>query len=190
MAYEGKEIQARWLALQETSSILLQQLGPAFTATPTGHIQTDIAAVGSLSGLMILQESVNNLPDVIKISKTGDALIAEVYEGQNDVFRFLTELFIGNGIQPKMDMDSIKNHKPLLACEDMTKKLSSIFYQACFTKKLERKYYKFAAALAGHKLVMAGNSMKILPPLIGQNILFYYMVAGSKTVPHVESLWA
>jgi hypothetical protein len=189
MTYEAKEIESRWLSLQNIANNLLHEFGPKFTSTPKGHIQTDIAAAGSLSGLMILQETLPNLIDILKETKPGNVLLAEVHERQNDIFRFLTGMLVGNGVKTKTDMNVIKNQKPYYECQEMTKKISSIFYEYCSIEKIEHKYYKFAAALAGFKLVMAGKSTKILDPLIGQNILFYYVVAGSKTIPYSETLW-
>ena len=191
MAYDGKEIDQRWKALQAISSDLIHAFGPKFTATKTGHIQTDISATGSLAGLMILQETVVNLPEVIKTLNPGNVLLSEVHEGQDDTFRFLSGVFLGNGLFPRIKFDAkiIENNKPMFACQEMTKRLAGSFYQSCEREKIERKYYKFAAALTGSKLVMAGKKMKILDPKVGQNILFYSIVAGSKTIPYVESLW-
>ena len=193
MPYEAKEIEERWQSFIKIANGLLGELGSKFTPTPKGHIQTDIAAAGSLSGLMILQETVPNLMDITKKSGPGrgpgNVILSEVYEGQNDIFRFLTGMLIGNGIEDKTDMSIIKNQKPFYECEEMTRRLSANFYELCSTQKIEHKYYKFAAALAGFKLVMGGKGTKILDPLIGQNILVYYVVAGSKTIPYSEALW-
>jgi hypothetical protein len=191
MSYDGKEIDQRWKSLQTISSDLLQQLGPKFTSTNAGHIQTDIYAAGSLAGLMILQEVGVNLPEVIATAKPGNVVLADVYEGQNDIFRFLSGMFLGNGVLPKLKVDNkvIETNKPMFECEEMTKRLSSQFYESCERERIEHKYYKFAAALTGFKLVMAGKSMKILNTTIGQNLLLYSVVAGSKTIPYDESLW-
>ena len=191
MSYDSKEIDQRWKALQTISGDLLHQLGPKFTSTKAGHIQTDIYAAGSLAGLMILQEIVVNLPELIATAKPGNVLLADVYEGQDDIFRFLTGMFLGNRVLPKLKFDNkvIENNKPMFECEEMTKRLSDPFYESCERERIERKYYKFAAALAGFKLVMAGKSMKILNAAVGQDVLRYSVVAGSKTIPYSKSLW-
>jgi hypothetical protein len=191
MSYDSKEIDQRWKTLQTISGDLLHQLGPQFTSTKTGHIVTDISAAGSLAGLMILQEVVVNLPETIATVKPGNVLLAEVYEGQNDIFRFLTGMFLGNRVVPKLKFDNkvIEINKPMFECEEMTKRLSAPFYESCEKERIEHKYYKFAAALTGFKLVMAGISMKILESGIGQDVLRYYVVAGSKTIPYREALW-
>lgn len=59
------EVDQRWPALQAVSSDPLQRLGAKFTDTPGGHIQTDIAAAGSLAGLMLLQGTVPDLAGLI-----------------------------------------------------------------------------------------------------------------------------
>jgi hypothetical protein len=189
MPYDAREIEERWSAFQNIANKLLHEFGPKFTSTPQGHIQTDIAAAGSLSELMILQETLPKLSDIVQNTKPGNVLLAEVYDGQNDIFRFLTGMLVGNGIKTRTDIGIIKNQKPYYECQEMTKKLSFKFYEYCSFEKIDHKYYKFAAALAGFKLVIAGKTTKILDPLIGQNILFYYVVAGSKTIPYVEALW-
>ncbi len=191
MSYDGKEIDQRWNALNAISSDLMHEFGAKFTSTKNGHIQTDISAAGSLAGLMILQETVVNLSEMVEPAKPGNVLLSNVHDGQDDIFRFLTGMFLGNGVFPRLKVNNkiIEANKPMFECQEMTKKLSPLFYSSCERERIERKYYKFAAALAGSKLVMAGKSMKILDPIIGQNLLYYYVVAGSKTIPYKESLW-
>jgi len=192
MTYPSKDIQARWQAIEGIAGGILTHVGKEFTATPNIHIQTDIAAVGSLSGLMILQETVQNLREyAMTPSKPGNVLLSEVYEGQNDVFRFVTGMALGHHIKWDSAADGkiSTSNQPLFTCEVMTKKLASLFYAFCKKYKLEREYYKFAAAMAGFIVVDVGTEKKLVDPIVAKNILFYYVVAGSKTIPYPEALW-
>lgn len=190
MALSQDEIASRWPKLESVSKTLLPYLGPGFTATPAGHIQTDLAATGSLSGLMILQETVPNLKEIANgPAGPGNALLSEVYEGQDDVMRFLAGMAYGNDLKWPEDVTVSREHKPLMECEEMTLKLTPPFYAACREEKLEKEYYKLAAALTGFCLVLGGNNHKLLAADIGFNILTYYVVAGSKTIPYPDALW-
>jgi hypothetical protein len=190
----GEEIKKRWTVIQDVSLKILEQLGPKFTNTPAGHIQTDIAATGSLVGLMILQEAVPN-PELAEFSKSadgpGNVLLSEVHEGQEEILRFMTGIALGNGLDPRGGWGEQipQEHNPLMECYEMTNRLAPPFYVACQNATLEREYYKYAAALAGIRLVNAGREMTILDPNVGKSLLFYYVVAGSKTIPYVEALW-
>jgi hypothetical protein len=100
MTYSSEGVQARWQAIQTISRGLLAELGPKFTSTKNGHIQTDIAAAGSLSGLMILQETVPNLLALsISAHGPGNVVLSEVYERQEDVLRFVTGMALGYKIK-------------------------------------------------------------------------------------------
>jgi len=189
VAYKSKDIKNHWKNLLSAANKLLNELGPKFTETQAGHIQTDIAAMGSLAGLMILQESVQDLRSVITVGKPGDAILSDVYEGQRDVYRFLTGMYVGNGILTKSDAAIQDCDKPLFTCEMMTKKLCSPFYEICFSEQIERTQFKFIAALVGFKLVIAGQKMNELNVRIGKGLLDFYIIAGSKTIPYVDSLW-
>lgn len=190
----GEEIKKRWTVIQHVSNNILDQLGPRFTNTPIGHIQTDIAATGSLVGLMILQETVPN-SELAEFSKSAIApdniLLSEVHEGQDEILRFMAGIALGNGLDPHGGWDEQipQEHNPLLECCEMTKRLAPPFYAACQDATLEREYYKFVAALTGIRLVNAGRETTILDPNVGKSLLFYYVVAGSKTIPYLEALW-
>jgi hypothetical protein len=184
------EMEKNWPALQSVSSQLLSQFGGKFTETPNGHIQTDIAAAASLAGLMILQEIVPDLRGIISQLKTGNAVISEVYESQDQVIRFMAGVGSGNGIASSGWLTSPPTgNAPLLAYEDMSLRLAPSFYEACELENLGKGYYKFAAALAAVRLIGAGRDLGILDTEIGVAIASYSLVAGSKTIPHPDALW-
>ena len=58
------------------------------------------------------------------------------------------------------------------------------FYEACEKSDIQKLYYPIVAALTAMKLVGAGKDMGLLDPSIGKSIAMFYIVAGSKTVPH------
>jgi hypothetical protein len=188
------EIKKRWPVILSVSHRLLDELGPKFTNTPGGHIQTDIAATGSLAGLMLLQETVPD-SELAKLAQSaagpGNVILSEVHEGQQDILRFMEGVAMGSGLDPRGGWgDRIPpKHKPLMECCELTRRLAPPFYAACQSGQLECGYYKFAAALTGLRLVDAGQHMAVLDPNIGKALLFYYVVAGSKTIPYAEALW-
>ena len=185
------EINQRWGVFNAISQKTLGLLGPQFTDTPQGHIQTDIAAAGSLAGLIALQEVVGNLEELIQETGPGNMLLSEVHEGQGLVFQFMTIFAASNGLDPKEGWgDPIpEEHNPLISCEEMTQKLAPDFYRFCEEEKLDRDYWKICAGLVAMKLVLAGKSTGLLDPEIGKAIAAYYVVAGSKTIPYRDALW-
>lgn len=181
------DIAGNYQIMNTVANGLLKQLGPAFTDTPRGHTETDIAASCSLSGLMILQETVLDLTQ----HDAGNVILAKVHGGQEQVLHFMRNVALSMGLDPISGWDTPvpKGHEPMFECQEMTRRLALPFYEECDCVDLERTYYKFAAALAGMKLVAAGRNAGILDPEIGKGLAFYYVVAGSKTVPHWEALW-
>jgi Tfp pilus assembly protein PilF len=166
------------------NDILAVQFGPQFTSTPDGHIQTDIAAACSLSGLMILQETV---PDLTK-HEPGIMLISEVHSRQQEVLDFMMKFAAMRGMNPSTGWDNQEAIKePLYDCIEMTKRLAKKFYEIC--ENFERSDYKYIAALTGMKLVLAGSKTGLLDPEKGKGLAAFYVVMGSKTVPHHEALW-
>ena len=184
------EIGKRWPALQSVASDILSQVGPGFTQTSYVHIQTDIAAVASLAGLMLLQETVADLMTPILQVGPGQVVLSEVHAGQELVIRFMAGVAMGSGLNPEGFFQSVpEGNDPMFACEEMVSRLAPGFYSACAREKLDRNYYKFAAALASVRLIGAGMEMQILDQRIGASIASYYLVAGSKTLPYLNALW-
>ena len=180
------DVAANYAAMGVAANKLLREcLGPQFTSTPDGHIQTDIAAACSLSGLMILQETV---PDVYR-SKPGNVIISETYSRQEVIFDFMTNVVISDGRRaPSGVWDNFTAiNDPMFSCEEMTRRLAPRFYELCGL--FARPYHKYIAALAGMKLVLAGDSRGLLDFDVGQGLAAYYVVAGSKTAPYPEALW-
>lgn len=186
-----QEINSRWDELTAVSGKTLMLLGPRFTQTPEGHIQTDIAAASSLAGLIVLQETVANLPELISQTEPGSVLLSEVHQGQKDVFLFMSAFAGSNGLDPHQGWGEAvpDDHQPLLSCQEMTRRIAPDFYRFCEEEKLDKLYWKIAAAMTSLKLVFAGLQTSLLDPQVGKAIAAYYVVAGSKTVPYEDALW-
>jgi len=180
------QIAANYPAMNVVAGDFLKAcLGPQFTSTPNGHIQTDIAAACSLSGVMILQETVPDLSGV----EPGIVILSEIHSRQEDIFDFMTNVVISDGRRtPSGVWDNFTAiNDPMFSCEEMTRRLAPRFYELCGL--FARPYHKYIAALAGMKLVLAGDSRGLLDFDVGQGLAAYYVVAGSKTAPYPEALW-
>lgn len=119
--------------------------------------------------------------------KPGNVILGEgIIEKQEPVLRYITAIGINMGVDLKFEMniEELGDNKPLLEVLDMTSALEKPFSLVCEKSKLPRLHYPIAAALTAMKLVGAGKDMGILDPVIGKNIAMYYVVAGSKTIPH------
>jgi len=177
-----KGIQANNEQLDTASNHFLQCFGPDFTGTPDGHIATDIAGASSMAGLLILHST------GIELTKyePGNVILGEeIYQKQEPVLRYITAIGANMGVDPDSEMhDELGDHEPLFEILDLTKKLEKVFCLACEKSNLPRLYYPIAAALTAMKLVGAGKDMGTLDPVTGKSIAMYYVVAGSKTVPH------
>lgn len=180
------DIAANYAAMGVAANKLLTEcLGPQFTSTPDGHIQTDIAAACSLSGLMILQETVPDLSGV----EPGIGILSESYSRQEDIFDFMTNVVISDGRRaPSGVWDNFTAiNDPMFSCEEMTRRLAPRFYEFCGS--FARPYHKYIAALAGMKLVLAGDSRGLLDFDAGQGLAAFSVAMGSKTAPFPEALW-
>jgi hypothetical protein len=134
---------------------------------------------------MILQETV---PDVYR-SKPGNVILSETYSRQEDIFDFMTNVVISDGRRkPSGVWDNFSAVRdPMFSCEEMTRRLAPRFYEFCAS--FARPFYKYIAALAGMKLVLAGDSRGLLDFDAGQGLAAFYVATGSKVVPYPEALW-
>lgn len=192
MVFSQEDINKRWDKLSAVSSKALSMLGPKFTQLPEGHIQTDIATMSSIAGLIILQETVNHLEEVITESGPGNVLLSEVHNGQKSVYVFMAAFAASNGLDPQEGWgDPIPDSdNPIFTCEEMTRKLAKDFYKFCREEELDQDYWKIAATMTAMKLIFAGHQTGLLDPKIGKSIASYYVVAGSKTIPFKDALWS
>jgi hypothetical protein len=182
----------RWESLNAVARGAVRFLGPAFTRVPGGHIQTDIAAASSVAGLMLLQESVANLEGLVAEIGPGNIMLSDLGGGQDTLFKFMVTYTVSNGIDAQGGWgDEVPEEQwPRLSCEVMTRHLAPPLYKLCSDQGLERVYWKFAATMTAINLVLAGSEIGLLDPLVGKALASYFAVAGSKTIPYPEALWA
>ncbi|MCS6845795.1 MAG: hypothetical protein NZ528_15955 [Caldilineales bacterium] len=164
------------------ANLFLNNLGPAFTNTPDGHIETDIAGAASVAGLMLLRAT--NV-DLAKYTP-GDVILADVYDGQKKLLDFMANVGYTMGIDPTTGWSTPipPERQPLFATLQLMQRLERPLYEACSQAGLAKDYCPYVAALAAMKLVAAGASLNLLDADVGKGLAFYYIVAGSKTVPH------
>jgi hypothetical protein len=181
-AFEKLEIPKHYEKINATASLFIKVFGPAFTNTPEGHIETDIAGAATISGLMLLRASGMDLTKY----KPGTIILSEIHQAQNLVFAFMMNVAYSMGLnfQDGWSTSIPKEHVPLFDALELSKKLESTFYENCLTANIEKDYYPYIAALTAMKLVAAGSKMNLLNLNIGKGLATYYVVAGSKTVPY------
>ena len=187
-----EEINKRKDVLDAVASKTLHQFGSNFTQIPGGHIQTDIATASSIGGLIIFQENVDNLEKIIIEGGTGNALLYEVQEAWESLYRIMRTIALNYGIDPIKGWEGSipEEHYPIYSCEEMTRKLAQDFYRICIEENLEKPFWKIAAVLVAVKLILAGRDLGILDEKVGKAIAGYYLLAGSKTIPFKDALWS
>ena len=176
-------IQSNSAKLDEASGYFLQCFGPIFTGTPEGHIVTDIAGASAIAGLMVLRSTGTDLSK----REPGNVILGEeINQKQEPVLRYIAAIGHNMGVDPNADSnkEDIDENKPLFDTVELTQKLEESFYEACEKSDIQKLYYPIVAALTAMKLVGAGKDMGLLDPSIGKSIAMFYIVAGSKTVPH------
>jgi len=160
---------------------LLGLLGPAFTGTEKGHIETDIAGAATIAGLLVLRAAVPGLDGM----EPGSVVLSDVHEGQAELLAFMKGISFSMGLEPRKGWDGEvpEEHRPLFATPELGLKLEGPFRECCARSSLDAAFYPYAAAMAAMKLVSAGNHMKLLDQRIGKAIACEALAAGSKTVP-------
>ena len=175
-------IEQNYFEFERLANRFLSQIGPRFTETANGHIQTDIAGTASMAGLAILRSIVPNLDNF----KPGEAILADVHAHQETVHAFMVKVAHGIELDPRSGWDEkwSQPNAPLLPVHEMTRRLEPSFNEILSTSHLGRACGPFVGALAAMKLAAAGEKMKLLPQAVGKSLALYHVIAGSKTVPY------
>lgn len=89
------------------------------------------------------------------------------------------------GLDPKSGWDEPYPPKqaPLMETPELLARLLPGFLAICDKSRLTEAYFPYVAALAAIKLVSAGDSLKLLESVDGKTLAYWYLVAGSKTMP-------
>jgi hypothetical protein len=176
----GEGLKRAYPAINKAAGELLHGLGPAFTNTPEGHIQTDIAAAASLAGSVLLREAV---PDLERYP-AGQVILSDTHHRQRELLGFMGAVAPGMGLAADgWDGSVPTGQAPLLDVVTMIGKLQDSLEQIVTRHRIPAEYRAHVAALSAMKLVGAGQGMAILDQQIGKALASYYLVAGSKTVP-------
>lgn len=178
-----KGIQSNSEKLNEASGYFLDSFGSDLVGIPEGHIATDIAGASAIAGLMVLRSTGIDLEGY----EPGNAILGEkINQKQEPVLRYIGAIGLNMGVDPNEDIDEelLDKSKPLMDTLELTKKLEKAFLKACQKSNIQELYYPIVAAQTAMKLVGAGMELDLLDPRIGISIAMYYVVAGSKTVPH------
>lgn len=176
-------IQSNSEKLDRASDYFLECFGPEFTGTPKGHLVTDIAGASAIAGLMVLRSTGTDLSKY----QPGNLILGEdINQKQEPVLRYISAIGKNMGVDPNAGMNkaALDGNKPLFDTIELTQKLERPFYEACKRSGIQELYYPIVAALTAMKLVGAGKDMELLDPSVGKSIAMFYVVAGSKTVPH------
>ena len=176
-----RDIRRNMKEIGNLANSLLGLLGPAFTGTEKGHIETDIAGAATVAGLLTLRSAVPDLDGM----EPGSVVLADVHEGQAALLAFMRGISFSLGLEPRKGWDGEVpgEHVPLFPASELGRKLEMPFRACCARSPLDAAFHPYAAAMAAMKLVSAGHHMKLLDQSIGKALACEALVAGSKTVP-------
>lgn len=176
------DIPKHYAQINEAATRFLGNFGPAFTQTPEGHIETDIAGAASIAGLTLLRA----LPIDLSRFEPGVAILYETHDAHDDLLHFMENAAYSMGLPPQGGWDGPvpEAHEPLLDVRQLTQRLEPSFLAVCQKTALAKDYYPHIAALAAMKLVAAGHKTNLLDAEIGKALAYYYVVIGSKMVPY------
>jgi len=148
------------------------------------NITTDICLAGEMAGLMLLRSSKADLRNI----PPGTVILGAIADDvQQAMHRFVFGMAMSNGLNPKevdfaaMSADA-KKYLPQLT------QFEKPFRDTCDNYGIVSELFPFIAVAAGVKLVLAGNQLKLLSPKIGLAMLFFHIIAGSKTAPYPPTI--
>ncbi len=176
------DIRKNYPEIRAAANDVLGLLGPGFTNTTEGHVETDISAAASLAGLSILRSKGFDVREF----KPGSMVLSELDTEMNEIWNFMMAAAKNMGLDPSggWDREIPEANKPLYSILEMTQKTEKDFLALCGRHHLKKDFFPYVAVLAALKLVYAADTMKILDQDIGKALTGYHVVAGAKTVPY------
>jgi hypothetical protein len=181
-----EELKSVYPTLNLAAGELLTYLGPAFTGTANGHIETDISAAASVAGTTVLRATVPTLDNYA----VGEVLLADVHDGQRALLQFMMAVAPGMGLAADDGWNGSvpSKHDPILQVPEMVGKLQDPLERVASRLGVDRRFHGHVAALAAIKLVAAGHQTGLLDEQVGKALAAFHLVAGSKTVPPAPRL--
>ena len=178
---ELAKLKREYPTIHDAANSFIVCLGPAFTETPAGHIETDIAGAACIAGSCLLRSAGVDLSTL----PAGSVLLSEpVNEQLEGLFRFVS--VAAYQVQLPMESSVVEvppEHQPLFEVVDIVRKLRTPFESACRKGKVKLEFHPHVGVLTAMKLVKAGQELQLLDHAIGRSLLAQYLVAGAKTVP-------
>jgi hypothetical protein len=178
---DNTEIDENYPEISAAANDLLGLLGPGFTKTAGGHVETDIAAAASLAGLSMLRGKGFDLG----LFTPGTVLLTDLDAGMDEIWNFMTAVAGKMGLDPATgwDMEIPAANRPVFSIPEMTRKTETGFLAICRRHALGQRFFPYVAVLAALKLVYAASTMGMLDTEIGKALAGHHVVAGAKTVP-------
>ncbi len=178
------DIRKNYALIRAAANDVLTLFGPGFTNKPEGHVETDISAAASLSGVSILWGKGFDM----NAFRPGTMIFTELDSGMNDIWNFMTAAAQHMGLEPSTGWDGEipEANKPLCSIPEMIQKTERKFLAICGKHHLKKEFFPYVAVLAALKFVYAAHTLQVLDQDIGKALTGYHVVAGAKTVPYPQ----
>jgi hypothetical protein len=154
--------------------------GEYLTKLSLTGIEKDIVIAAEMAGLMMLRNSTADLSNVVSGMGILGAIPDETARTMN---RFVFSWAMSNGLNPK-DVDFAAIPAESKAYLKELTRFEAPLIAICKRHEIEPELRAYVAAAAAMKLVAAGKMLGLLEPKIGQAMVMFHVVAGSKTMPY------
>jgi hypothetical protein len=172
--------------LDQAAQKLIQHIGAYLREDRGVHIETAIAAAGSLAGVTLLRSTGLPLP-TSEPGKVQLVLSDLVNERGSDLIKFMSAVCPALGLDPTFDTSDVPpEHQPnpnmfdgvLLWVKDLESPCNALLDEL----QIDADVRAHAYALASLEIVKSGE--QILPSPVGKALAVSAIVAGSKTAPY------
>lgn len=188
------DLKEKFEFIHSAANSFLHNFGPEFTKTPEGHIETDIIGASFIAGTFILRATVKDLDKY----SPGTIILSEVHNDQSEVLRFISGVALTFNVNLMTNLeertkaklklgknkDIIESHQPMISPLEMTRILEPKLKEVCKANNISTDYGSFVSVLTAGKLIGVGIQYGMIKLAIAKELLTYYVIAGSKTVPY------
>jgi hypothetical protein len=143
-------------------------------------LNKDITISAEMAGLMMLRDSGVNLDSIVSGTALLGAITDEVAKTMN---RFVFSWAISNGLNPREINIAGLTTEAKAYLPELTR-YEKPLYDVCEKHRIARELFSFVAATSAMKLVAAGKVLGVLDQKLGQAMVLFHIIAGSKTVPY------